>query len=375
MFWKRSRIVYIDTRWLFLKITAAIILITASLAYWKWTRVTTIHFESTDMASSWQVSDQKIIKNVVKGLKEGFPVKSTIPGPGVVLMRLVSKREVREYLIPEPSYTYYCKNQKMMKNPQYLVDFLTQVHNELRRRSPFGEMLKWDKVRDVFPVGSRAKVQDLDSGRRFSVSRSGGYGHALVEPLTKEDSLVIRDIYSGQWSWKRRAVVVETGGRKIAASLTGMPRGSGEIKDNDCMGSVSLFFAGPTIEQSNNLAHLTMIWKAAGKTREKLAGLSPEKTLMVLFTAIDQRDLRTAGQIIEYIDETNRKNLQEVIGVTVTKIRKQSKTTYQLILRVSMRKGPYNHVRRVTINLFKDNRLGIYRTNENFLPSLLRQNS
>lgn len=373
MLWKRPRVVYIDTRWLFLKIAAAILLTTVSLTYWNWTQVTLIQFESPELAASWQVSNKKLISQVLQGLKEAETVNGNELGARSVIMRLVSRRETRTYLIPETGRTYDCKNKKTLRNPKALNALLERAINELRTRSPFGEMLAWESVKEILPLGNEAVVRDLDSGKRFSIRRSGGHSHAMVEPLTGKDSAVVKELYSGRWSWKRRAVVVETGGKKIAASLSGMPTGSGEIRDNDCYGSVSLFFAGPATENSINLAHLVMIWKAAGKTSEKLGSLTPEEVILVLFTAIDQRDLKTAEQILPDVNEADRKALRDVIGVTVVSIRKNTDLTYRLKVRVSMQKGPYNYPRGVNIKLVKDRKLKIYKVEKDFLAILLRQ--
>jgi len=373
MLWKRPSVVYIDTRWLFLKIAAAILLIIISITYLNWTKITLIQFESPELASSWQVSDKKLISQILQGLKETETVDGSKPGAGSVTMHLVSRRKTRTYLIPEPGCTYDCNNKKALKNPKALYALLERAINELRSRSPFGEMLAWESVKEMFPLGNEAVVRDLDSDKRFSVRRSGGNSHAMVEPLTAKDSAVIKELYSGGWSWKRRAVVMETGGRKIAASLSGMPRGSGEIKDNDCDGSVSLFFAGPATESSINLAHLVMIWKAAGKTREKLGSLTPEEAIIVLFTAIDQRDLKTTEQILLNVKESDRRALQEVIGVTVVSIKKYTDLTYQLKVRVSMQKGPYNYPRGINVRLVKDPKLKIYTVKNDFLAILLQQ--
>jgi len=82
-------------------------------------------------------------------------------------------------------------------------------------------------------------------------------------------------------------VVVELEGLKIAGSLVGMPQGQDNISGNSCKGSLGIFFPGRAAERSENLSNLVMIWKAAGKTMEKLKGLSPEETMLVLFTFVD----------------------------------------------------------------------------------------
>jgi len=371
MRWKRSNIVYIDTRWLFLKAVAVILLAVMLIAYWKWTRVTLIKFDSTDLAASWEVSDPKVIKQVSNGLNLATPAQGR-PGKGSgFTMQLISRREVRAYTFYESGLIFDHKNNRLIKALKPLGDILQLAIGELRKRSPYGEPLDWKEVRKLFSVGSIAKVTNLDSGRKFSVRRTGGYSHADVEPLTARDTATVKMLYGSRWSWKRRAVVVETGGVKIAASLTGMPQGKGEMADNDCYGKFDLFFAGRAAEKSSNLAHLVMIWKAAGKTPEKLRGLSPEESLLVLFTALDQRDFNTLKHVIAPTGDIDKKAC-DLIGVTVIRMRKQTELYYQVTVSVSMQNGPYNQLRQVPIRLARDRNLEIYRADSAFLGILLR---
>lgn len=53
--------------------------------------------------------------------------------------------------------------------------------------------------------------------------RTYGYNHADCEGLTAKDSAILKSIYSGSWSWTRRPIIVIIKGRKIAASMAGMP--------------------------------------------------------------------------------------------------------------------------------------------------------
>jgi len=376
MRWRKSHIVYIDVRWLVLKVVVAVLLAVALSAYLKWTRVTLIEFESTDLAASWRISDPAVIREVSGALRQATPVIPAKGGPprtGGITMRLTSQRETREYIFTDPGLLFDRKKDRLLKTPERLNRVLQLAAGELRRRSPFGELVEWEEVNKVFPVGSEAGVMDLDTGRKFLVRRTGGYSHADVEPLTGRDTATVKMLYGGTWSWKRRAAVVETGGRKIAASLAGMPQGKGELKNNDCYGTIHLYFFGRATEKSSNLSHLTMIWKAAGKTREKLRGLSPEETLLVLFTALDQRDLKTLEQIVTPAAGIDRTRIREVIGVTITGMRKQGELVYQLTVLVSLQNGPYNQSRQVQVRLSRDQDLDIYRVEGAFLPALLRQ--
>ncbi len=88
----------------------------------------------------------------------------------------------------------------------------------------YGEYLDWWKgVQYVIPMGSIIEVTDFYTGVSFIAKRTLGANHADVETLTADDTNILKDIYGGSFSWKRRPVIVEYNGRKIAASMSGMP--------------------------------------------------------------------------------------------------------------------------------------------------------
>ena len=83
--------------------------------------------------------------------------------------------------------------------------------------------LDWYKeVQYLWKKGIKATVTDVNTGKTFRVKRTYGHNHADVEPLTKKDSKIIKEIWNG-WSWERRAVTVEVDGKILAGSMTAMP--------------------------------------------------------------------------------------------------------------------------------------------------------
>ncbi len=101
--------------------------------------------------------------------------------------------------------------------------------------------MKWfGKVEDVFDRGDTATVYDIKTGKSFKIKRTYGTNHADCETLTKNDTAIMKKIYSGTWSWERRAVIVEVGGQKIAACMTGYPHaGSDKYAANRTLSSRS----------------------------------------------------------------------------------------------------------------------------------------
>jgi hypothetical protein len=124
------------------------------------------------------------------------------------------------------------------------------------------------------------------------VQRRAGSLHADVQPLTAGDTAIMKEVYDDGWSWRRRAVIVEVGNQRLAASMNGMPHGAGEIKRNDFDGHFCIHFKDSATHQNPahpNLAHQIMVWKAAGRLPEQLALATPEEMVEIFFTALGQR--------------------------------------------------------------------------------------
>ncbi len=166
----------------------------------------------------------------------------------------------------------------------------------------YGENLSWDEVDELFPKYCEASVIDLDSGLHFRVQRRGGTFHADVQPLSAADTAVMKKIYDDEWSWKRRAVIVELdNGRKIAASMNGMPHGLGNIEGNNFDGHFCIHFKDSKTHGSRKVdtAHQLMIWKSAGIVDQQLISLEAIDTVDVFFAAIDQGEMITAGKLLD----------------------------------------------------------------------------
>jgi peptidoglycan hydrolase-like protein with peptidoglycan-binding domain len=100
--------------------------------------------------------------------------------------------------------------------------------------------LSWDKAQRILKRGGSAKIYDIGTGLSFNIKRTYGTNHADCEPLTKEDTAIMKKIYGGSWSWARRAVIVTVGDTHIAASMAGMPHaGSDKYAANKTISSRS----------------------------------------------------------------------------------------------------------------------------------------
>lgn len=91
------------------------------------------------------------------------------------------------------------------------------------------ELLSWfGDAENVFSIGDTATVIDVYTGLRFNIKRTYGHNHADSETLTANDTSIMKEIYGGEFSWERRPIILITHGRKIAASMAGMPHAGRE---------------------------------------------------------------------------------------------------------------------------------------------------
>ncbi|MEF3306031.1 hypothetical protein [Paenibacillus sp. GYB003] len=170
------------------------------------------------------------------------------------------------------------------------------------RKRHYGEIVEWDQAKSRIPRKAIVTVVDLETGLSFRAQRRAGSSHADVQPLTRRDTAVMKEIYGGKWSWRRRAIVVTSDdGSAIAASMHGMPHGGDGIPDNGFSGHFCIHFAGSTTHRSGktDLSHQLMVHKAAGKLPEWFRASSPELRTEAIFDALHQQDeavLRAALQ-------------------------------------------------------------------------------
>ncbi|MBO1004578.1 hypothetical protein ACFSKI_19570 [Pseudogracilibacillus auburnensis] len=153
------------------------------------------------------------------------------------------------------------------------------------------EMLSWEKVNDMLPNKSIFTVMDVDTGKKFTVQRRAGNRHADVQPLTADDTKIMKEIYDGKWDWRRRAIIVMSENHWIAASMHGMPHGAGSLQNN-FPGHFCIHFNGSKTHRSNNmdLSHKLMIYKAAGKLDAFHASAEPAEIVKSFIIGIKQRD-------------------------------------------------------------------------------------
>lgn len=172
------------------------------------------------------------------------------------------------------------------------------------------EMIPWEEVNTLLPRYSKFTVRDVLTGKEFRVQRRAGSRHADVQPLTKNDTKIMKEIYNGKWSWKRRAIIVIDQKKKIAASMHGMPHGAGAIKNN-FPGHFCIHFYGSTTHRRNfmDLSHKLMILKAAGKLEKHLQSADPYEVVSAFIAGFKEND----EEIIDVVSLQN-KNWKSILS-------------------------------------------------------------
>lgn len=173
------------------------------------------------------------------------------------------------------------------------------------------EILEWDKVNTLIPRKAIFTVIDVDTGKSFQVQRRAGSSHADVQPLTKLDTQIMKDIYHDQWSWKRRAILIQTENKLLAASMHGMPHGAGAL-DNGFRGHFCIHFKDSITHRTNktDLSHQIMIKKAGGTIDDFINDLTPAQLTNVFLAFVKNVDLGLTKKIAI----TEQKDLQEELA-------------------------------------------------------------
>lgn len=203
-------------------------------------------------------------KNITYTVKKGDNLSTLAKKYGTTVAAIKSKNNLK-------SNTIYIGQKLVIPNNSGTAPRSTGTPS--RSGSKYGELVDWSLVKNIFKVGMIATITDLDTGLTWKVKRLGGSNHADIEPLTAQDTSIMKQVYGGEWSWARRAVVVNINGRKIAGSINGMPHGGQTIYNNNFNGHHCLHFLNSMTHGSNqwapspahvDAAHQAAVRRAAG---------------------------------------------------------------------------------------------------------------
>lgn len=85
----------------------------------------------------------------------------------------------------------------------------------------YGEYLDWwSQAQYVVPVNAVFSVTDFYTGKSFTAKRTTGANHADCEPLTSNDTAIMKSIWGGTFNWNTRPVLIVYNNRTIAASAS-----------------------------------------------------------------------------------------------------------------------------------------------------------
>lgn len=223
----------------------------------------------------------------------------SIPGERVknrnwwYLLKLTDNKQVKYFQFNTPEKLYSCQDNVVFKTSESLQKILKNTLLTINRSNPFGQLIPWEEGTEIFPRMAKAKIRDLETGLTLNIQRRAGSSHADVQPLKASDTEIIKQVYGGRWSWKRRAIIVEKNGYKIAASMNGMPHGQGAIQGNNFPGHFCIHFLNSKTHSGNlDLAHQLMVWKAAGLIDDYLAARIPREMVEIALVALAQNDLQ-----------------------------------------------------------------------------------
>ncbi|SIR87072.1 hypothetical protein SAMN05878482_106304 [Peribacillus simplex] len=171
------------------------------------------------------------------------------------------------------------------------------------------EMLPWEIVNNIIPNKTIFTIIDIETGLSFKVQRRAGSHHADVQPLTKEDTQIMKKIYNNKWSWNRRAIIVLINNQMIAASMHGMPHGAGALQ-NGFAGHFCVHFSGSITHRLKNedLSHKLMVLKAAGKLDDYLQTVSPYELIRIFTIAVNQGNQKLVAMTLSNPEHPDRVN-------------------------------------------------------------------
>lgn len=228
--------------------------------------------------------------------------------------------------------------------------------NEVPAATFFGELIPWEEADQLFPKYAKASIVDVDTRLSFRVQRRAGTEHADVQPLTKADTEIMKTIYQGKWSWQRKAIIVELeSGRRLAASMHGMPHGAGAISGNNFNGHFCVHFLGSTTHgsKSPNTAHQIMVWKAADQFDRLLQQVSAPEAIDIFFTAVDQGATALAARLLDGSPEAQLllARSSQVQSVKIDSITEEENNSHEVKLRLVFAGEQKDHKKTLTLRM------------------------
>ena len=142
------------------------------------------------------------------------------------------------------------------------LDLQQELYQELQQqvrnvashilRDRYGpDLLYWSHVRTILPRNTPVMITDVRTGITYWIKSFSHGNHADVFPVTPEDTAALLRTYNGRWSWDTRPIWVHINGRKVAASINGMPHAGGGNRGNNMTGHICIHFRGSRTHSGN----------------------------------------------------------------------------------------------------------------------------
>jgi hypothetical protein len=249
--------------------------------------------EQAQHQSTITLSDAGLVREIMtEATRE--PIRLVPISDAYITLRLANR--THSYLIDDFGYVIdIAASTRILLSEQRRFYLLQQVR-QLREKH-YGILASWDTMNKRLPRKEIFDVLDLETGLMFRVQRRAGSSHADVQPLTKRDTRIMKQIYNGRWSWKRRAILVGKPedllrGQAYAASMHGMPHGGDGILDNDFSGHFCIHYLDSRTHGSNKVDfdHHLMVLKAAGQLARFFHHATPGELVRSFFSGFNQQD-------------------------------------------------------------------------------------
>ncbi|AZN42031.1 hypothetical protein [Paenibacillus albus] len=257
---------------------------------------------AAELAIGSEETISRMLKNGVRVRITAVPVTDTY-----ILIRRGS--DMQSLPVDRYGVVYDYEAEEKVILQEHDRQLLAQRVRELRK-TYYGKLLSWDEAKAYVPKMSSFSLTDLETGLTFQVQRRAGSSHADVQPLTRQDTEIMKRIYNGKWSWKRKAILVRADGEVLAASMHGKPHGGDGIPDNDFPGHFCVHFLGSTTHKTQSVdpEHQLMVFKASGKLPEYVGAMNPDKIVATFFKTFNLKELQAARMLFEdpYNDKLTR---------------------------------------------------------------------
>ncbi|WP_332632783.1 hypothetical protein [Halalkalibacter flavus] len=269
---------------------------------------------------------------IVQALFQAKTIESVseIPHSNHYLL-LEDKGTVRIFVLDYKNGLYDVQQKEKIQVEEKIINKLNDYFSGLEAHH-FGTVFSWEEVDKLIPRYTSFTITDIETGLKFEAQRRAGSSHADVQPLTTKDTKIMKEIYSGKWSWQRRAILVHHEGKMIAASMHGMPHGGGALANN-FPGHFCIHFKGSTTHRSKSLdlSHQIMVYKAGGMLAPYVQQLPPNKIVELFLIALNQNDLDLLNLIYTDQNRESEKLIEEIESIRLVKKKNPSSINGPLV--------------------------------------------